>query len=102
MWACVPARGLGVRHSGVPLLSPHFAGDLMKFGLIYELSTPRPFTRETQQAVYENAIEHTVLADALAIPPCGASSTIFSRNTATQVARRCFSQPSRARLDTSV
>ena len=39
-------RGLGVRHSGVPLLSPHFAGDLMKFGLIYELSTPRPFTAD--------------------------------------------------------
>ena len=37
----------------------------MKFGLIYELSTPRPFTRETQKAVYENAIEQTVLADAL-------------------------------------
>jgi hypothetical protein len=29
----------------------------MKFGLIYELSIPRPFTCETQKAVYENAIE---------------------------------------------
>lgn len=37
----------------------------MKFGLIYELSTPRPFTRETQKAVYENAIEQAVLAEEL-------------------------------------
>lgn len=37
----------------------------MKFGLIFELSTPRPFTRETQRAVYENAIEQCVLADEL-------------------------------------
>ena len=37
----------------------------MKFGLIYELSTPRPFTRETQKEVFENAIEQVKLADAL-------------------------------------
>ena len=37
----------------------------MKFGLFYELSTPRPFTTETQRMVYENAIEQTVLAEAL-------------------------------------
>lgn len=37
----------------------------MEFGLIYELSTPRPFTRETQKAVYENAIEQVKLAEAL-------------------------------------
>ncbi|MGE3772167.1 MAG: LLM class flavin-dependent oxidoreductase [Gammaproteobacteria bacterium] len=37
----------------------------MKFGLIYELSTPRPFTRETQKAVFEHAIEQVVLADEL-------------------------------------
>ena len=37
----------------------------MQFGLIYELSTPRPFTRETQKAVYENAIEQVVLAEQL-------------------------------------
>lgn len=37
----------------------------MKFGLFYELSTPRPFTRETQKAVYENAIAQAVLADEL-------------------------------------
>ncbi|MSQ68880.1 MAG: hypothetical protein EXR83_11955 [Gammaproteobacteria bacterium] len=40
----------------------------MKFGLIYELSTPRLFTRETQKALDENAIEPTVLADALHAP----------------------------------
>lgn len=37
----------------------------MKFGLIYELSTPRPFTRETQKAVFDNAIEQVALADEL-------------------------------------
>lgn len=37
----------------------------MEFGLIYELSTPRPFTRETQKAVYEHAIEQVVLAEQL-------------------------------------
>ncbi|MEQ8662828.1 MAG: LLM class flavin-dependent oxidoreductase [Gammaproteobacteria bacterium] len=37
----------------------------MKFGLFYELSTPRPFTTENQRAVLENAIEQTVLADEL-------------------------------------
>ena len=37
----------------------------MKFGLFFELSTPRPFTAEVQTQVYENAIEQTVLADEL-------------------------------------
>jgi len=37
----------------------------MQFGLFYELSTPRPFTRETQKAVYENALEQIVLAEEL-------------------------------------
>ncbi|MEM7542936.1 MAG: LLM class flavin-dependent oxidoreductase [Pseudomonadota bacterium] len=37
----------------------------MKFGLFYELSTPRPFTAENQAAVYENAIEQATLADEL-------------------------------------
>lgn len=37
----------------------------MEFGLIFELSTPRPFTATTQQAVYENAIEQAVLAESL-------------------------------------
>jgi alkanesulfonate monooxygenase SsuD/methylene tetrahydromethanopterin reductase-like flavin-dependent oxidoreductase (luciferase family) len=37
----------------------------MKFGLFFELSTPRPFSTENQRMVYENAIEQTVLADEL-------------------------------------
>jgi alkanesulfonate monooxygenase SsuD/methylene tetrahydromethanopterin reductase-like flavin-dependent oxidoreductase (luciferase family) len=37
----------------------------MKFGLFFELSTPRPFTTEAQRMVFENAIEQTVLADEL-------------------------------------
>jgi alkanesulfonate monooxygenase SsuD/methylene tetrahydromethanopterin reductase-like flavin-dependent oxidoreductase (luciferase family) len=35
----------------------------MKFGLFYELSTPRPFTVENQLAVYENAITQCKYAD---------------------------------------
>jgi alkanesulfonate monooxygenase SsuD/methylene tetrahydromethanopterin reductase-like flavin-dependent oxidoreductase (luciferase family) len=37
----------------------------MRFGLINELSTPRPFTAERQKAVYEHAVEQAVLADDL-------------------------------------
>ncbi len=37
----------------------------MQFGLIFELSTPRPFTAATQRAVFENAIEQSVLAEEL-------------------------------------
>ncbi|MGR8947808.1 MAG: LLM class flavin-dependent oxidoreductase [Gammaproteobacteria bacterium] len=35
----------------------------MKFGLFYELSTPRPFTTENQLAVFENALEQCRFAD---------------------------------------
>jgi alkanesulfonate monooxygenase SsuD/methylene tetrahydromethanopterin reductase-like flavin-dependent oxidoreductase (luciferase family) len=35
----------------------------MKFGIMFELSTPRPFTRDTQRAVYENALEHARVAE---------------------------------------
>ncbi len=35
----------------------------MKFGLFYELSTPRPFNTENQLAVYENAISQCKYAD---------------------------------------
>ncbi|HEY5645501.1 MAG TPA: LLM class flavin-dependent oxidoreductase, partial [Pseudomonadales bacterium] len=37
----------------------------MKFGIFFELSTPRPFTRETEWAVYHNALEQCRLADEL-------------------------------------
>ena len=30
----------------------------MKFGLFYELSVPRPWTRESERTVYDNALEH--------------------------------------------
>ena len=29
----------------------------MKFGLFYELSVPRPWTRESERTVYNNALE---------------------------------------------
>jgi alkanesulfonate monooxygenase SsuD/methylene tetrahydromethanopterin reductase-like flavin-dependent oxidoreductase (luciferase family) len=37
----------------------------MKFGLFYELSVPRPWTRESDRTVYENALEQVRLADEL-------------------------------------
>lgn len=37
----------------------------MKFGLFYEISVPRPWTRETERQVYDNCIEQAVLADEL-------------------------------------
>ncbi len=37
----------------------------MKFGLIYELSTPRPFTAATQREVFENALEQIRVVDEL-------------------------------------
>jgi hypothetical protein len=32
----------------------------MKFGLFYELSVPRPWTRESERTVYTNALEQVV------------------------------------------
>ena len=37
----------------------------MKFGLIYELSVPRPFTPEGERLVIQNGLEQTRLADEL-------------------------------------
>jgi len=37
----------------------------MKFGLFYELSVPRPWTRESEKTVYDRAIEQVKLADEL-------------------------------------
>jgi alkanesulfonate monooxygenase SsuD/methylene tetrahydromethanopterin reductase-like flavin-dependent oxidoreductase (luciferase family) len=37
----------------------------MKFGLFYELSVPRPWTRESDRTVYMNALEQVQLADEL-------------------------------------
>ena len=37
----------------------------MKFGIFYELSVPRPWTRESERTVYENALEQVRLADEL-------------------------------------
>jgi alkanesulfonate monooxygenase SsuD/methylene tetrahydromethanopterin reductase-like flavin-dependent oxidoreductase (luciferase family) len=37
----------------------------MKFGLFYELSVPRPWTRESERTVYDNALEQVRLADEL-------------------------------------
>ena len=40
-------------------------GNAMKFGLFYELSVPRPWTRESERTVYNNALEQVKLADEL-------------------------------------
>src|ERR1051325_7239936 len=37
----------------------------MKFGIFYELSVPRPWTRESERDVYMNALEQVRLADEL-------------------------------------
>src|SRR5712671_8159547 len=37
----------------------------MKFGLFYEISIPRPWTRETERTVYNNCLEQVKLADEL-------------------------------------
>jgi hypothetical protein len=37
----------------------------MKFGLFYELSVPRPWTRESERTVYYNALAQVKLADEL-------------------------------------
>src|SRR5262245_51843677 len=37
----------------------------MQFGLIYELSVPRPFAPGVEQAVFHNALEQVRLADSL-------------------------------------
>ncbi|MBT5204871.1 MAG: LLM class flavin-dependent oxidoreductase [Gammaproteobacteria bacterium] len=37
----------------------------MKFGIFFELSTPRPFSREVEWQVYHNALEQCRLADEL-------------------------------------
>src|SRR5438445_4056957 len=37
----------------------------MRFGLFYELSVPRPWTRESERTVYDNALEQVKLADEL-------------------------------------
>ena len=41
----------------------------MKFGLFYELSVPRPWTRESERTVYDNALEQIKLADQLGFDP---------------------------------
>src|SRR5207244_12589117 len=37
----------------------------MKFSIFYELSVPRPWTRESERTVYNNALEQVKLADEL-------------------------------------
>jgi hypothetical protein len=39
--------------------------DTMKFGLCWELSVPRPWTRESERTVYQNALEQVRLADGI-------------------------------------
>src|SRR6204780_1192734 len=37
----------------------------MKFGLMYEISVPRPWTPETEKTVYDRCLEQVKLADEL-------------------------------------
>src|SRR5678816_4913819 len=45
--------------------TPSRGGNVMKFGLFYEISVPRPWTRESERTVYNNALEQVKLADEL-------------------------------------
>src|SRR6202048_4262009 len=48
------------------LLNERYAeGTQMKFGLFYEISVPRPWTRETEKTVYDRCLEQVKLADEL-------------------------------------
>src|SRR5260370_9608861 len=38
------------------------AEDPMKFGLFYEISIPRPWTRDTERMVYNNCLEQVNIA----------------------------------------
>src|SRR5512144_645689 len=38
---------------------------VMRFGIFYEISIPRPWGPETERKVYDNCIEQSVLADEL-------------------------------------
>jgi hypothetical protein len=37
----------------------------MKFGIVYEMLVPRPWTRENEKAVYDPKLEQVKLADKL-------------------------------------
>ena len=55
----------------------------MKFGLFYELSVPRPWTRESERTVYDNAIEQVKLADELGFDQVWAVEPTSSRSIPT-------------------
>jgi hypothetical protein len=59
----------------------------MKFGLFYELSVPRRWTRESERTVYDNALEQVKLADELGFTRSGRSSTTSSRSIPTSWSR---------------
>src|SRR2546423_7925643 len=49
-----------------PMEAGSFArGATMRFGIFFEMSTPRPFTRTVERQVYDNALEQARLADEL-------------------------------------
>src|SRR5690606_36416184 len=45
------------------LASRRKGAPVVKFGIFYELSVPRPWTRESERTVYMNALEQVRLAD---------------------------------------
>ncbi len=45
------------------MLPPKEETTAMKFGIFFELSVPRPWTRDSERIVYENALEQAALAD---------------------------------------
>jgi hypothetical protein len=68
---------------------------VMKFGLFYELSVPRPWTRESERTVYENALEQVRLADELGFDQVAVASTAQAADARSGSAGA--SRPSRVR-----
>ena len=58
----------------------------MKFGLLYEMETPRPWHERSEYNTYWEALAQIELADGLASIMSGKSSIIFWKNT--PIARR--------------
>ena len=53
----------------------------MKFGLFYEISVPRPWTRESERTVYENALEAaTALRERWGLPVVPGHVTLTRRH----------------------
>ena len=61
----------------------------MKFWIFYEISVPRPWTRETEKTVYDQCLEQVALADELGFESVSPSSIISWRSIRMRPRRKC-------------